>query len=132
MLLRLRTTGSKASHLLDLLIETRDRECEDSRDKIFGILSISFWMDNRKFPYMEADYRKTTTEVYTDFSIFFIKHHGSAFFLSLKKSPSKQPGIPSWAANWTFPWPNLNAVRGIDLWVRSRMSNSKDAGVDIL
>jgi hypothetical protein len=56
VLVRERITAPKASHLLDILIETRHRECSDPRDKIFGVLNIARWMDGGKFQQVGANY----------------------------------------------------------------------------
>lgn len=131
ILLRQRISGPKTSHLLDILIETRHRECGDPRDKIFGVLSIACWMDSGKFPQLKANYENSTYTVYCDFSNFFIQHHGPGFFLSLTKSPRRLRRLPSWAGDWTAPWPNYNAVRGIEFAARSRIANDKDSGGDV-
>lgn len=108
------------SHLLDMLIATRAHTSEDPRDKIFGVLSVAqSWdglmpghhsaaCDADRLPI--ADYTLSTREVFTRYSAFFIREHGLGYFLSLLKSPSEIDGLPSWAADWTVPWPNMKAV----------------------
>lgn len=130
VLLRQRKEGLQRSYLLDILVETRDRECADPRDKIYGVLSISRGMDKGKFPELEAEYNQKTVGVYVFYSSFFIKHHGPGFFLSLIKHPNQLAGLPSWAADWTIPWPNYNAVRGIDFAAASRPANDRDTQVE--
>jgi hypothetical protein len=127
VLVRKNMKDLKRPHLLDVIIETRDREAGDARDKIFGVLSISNLLDRGRFPKLEADYSMTTAEVYVNYSTFFIQHHGPGFFLSLIKSPQKLVGLPSWAADWTVPWPNYNAVCGRDFAAESRSANDKDS-----
>jgi hypothetical protein len=117
----------KKSHLLDILIETRHREAGDPRDKIFGVLSIANYLDKGMFPELSARYTMTTAEVYEYYSTFFIRHHGPGFFLSLIKYPPKIPTLPSWAADWTVPWPNYKAVEGRDFAAASRPSSDKDS-----
>lgn len=118
------------SHLLDVLIETRNREAGDPRDKIFGVLSISNYLDKGLFPELKAEYGMTAPEVYEHYSEKFIKHHGLGFFLSLIKSVPKLRGLPSWAADWTVPWPNYKAVEGRDFAAGSRQSNLGDSQAD--
>ena len=115
----------KKSHLLDILIETRYREAGDPRDKIFGVLSIANYLDKGMFPELRARYTMTTPVVYQYYSVFFIRHHGPGFFLSLIKSPPNIPTLPSWAADWTVPWPNYKAVEGRDFAAASRPSNDR-------
>jgi hypothetical protein len=132
VLLRQRFSGQVTSHLLDILIETRHRECGEPRDKIFGVLSIAQWMDNGRFPHLTANYFSPTSWVYWSFSEFFMEQHGPGFFLSLIKSPQKVEGLPSWAADWTVPWPNYNAVKGVDFAARSRIANEKDGNAKVI
>lgn len=123
------------SHLLDVLIETRGREATDPRDKIFGLLSLADMLDGGQFSsQLKADYNKTAEAVYTEYSEFFIRHHGPAFFLSLIKTPppgERLPGLPSWAANWSAPaWINDEAVRARDYAAVSHtiVYGTKDGG----
>lgn len=117
----------KKSHLLDILIETWHRKAGDPRDKIFGVLSIANYLDKGRFPELRARYWMTTPVVYEYYSAFFIRHHGPTFFLSLIKSPPNLPNVPSWAADWTVPWPNYKAVEGRDFAAASRPSNDRDS-----
>jgi hypothetical protein len=130
VLLRKRVKTIARSHLLDVLIETRNRESGDPRDKIFGVLSISNLLDRGKFQSLEPDYGLTKREVYMHYSQLFIEDHGPGFFLSLIKSPPELEGLPSWAADWTVPWPNYKAVSGKDFAAASRSVGDKDAGVE--
>jgi hypothetical protein len=127
VLVRSAPSYCKKSYLLDILIEARGREAGDPRDKIFAVLGIAKLLDKARFPKLEADYSRATQEVYTYYSSFFIRHHGPSFFPSLVKSRPALPGLPSWAADWTVPWPNYNAVAGRDLAAASRSTNDKDS-----
>ncbi|KLU92887.1 hypothetical protein MAPG_11748 [Magnaporthiopsis poae ATCC 64411] len=129
VLVRAAPRGLGKSYLLDILIETRDRESEDPRDKIFGILSIANLLDRHMDEGLRVDYAETAQEVFTRFSTFFIRHHGPGFFLSLLKSESKLPGLPSWAADWSVPWPNYKAVAGKHLPAATRsVGSDSEAG----
>jgi hypothetical protein len=130
VLVRKRVKGSKRSYLLDILIETRHRGCADPRDKIFGVLSIARGLDKGKFPELKANYGQSAATVYTHYSAFFIQHHGPGFFLSLIKWQPKQKGLPSWAADWSVPWPNYRAVEGRDFPAGSRSANIFDGAVE--
>ncbi|KAL1611955.1 hypothetical protein SLS60_000178 [Paraconiothyrium brasiliense] len=126
VLVRKRVRGSKRSYLLDILIETRNRGCTDPRDKIFGVLSIARGLDKGKFPELKANYGQSASTVFTNYSAFLIRHHGPSFFLSLIKAPPKQEGLPSWAADWSVPWPNYRAIKGRDFPAGSRSANISD------
>ncbi|KAK4031873.1 hypothetical protein C8A01DRAFT_41698 [Parachaetomium inaequale] len=123
------------SCLLDLLIETQDRQCEDPRDKIFAILAIARRLDGAAFTRRDSDisvdYRKSVAEVYTSYSAQFIRRHGPGFFLALIKSRPKVEGLPSWAADWTVPWPDERALAEMGPVSRYRAADEKDEVLDI-
>lgn len=120
LMLRGKIMRPERSHLLDVLIETRDRHCSDPRDKIFGVISIARGLDEGRFPELVANYDLSTAQVYARYSKFFIEQHGLAFFWSLIKSSPVVPNLPSWSADWTVPWPNYKVVRGRHLPAASR------------
>ncbi|KAL1863011.1 hypothetical protein Daus18300_008167 [Diaporthe australafricana] len=127
LMLRKKVMSPDKSHLLDVLIETRDRYCSDPRDKIFGVLSIASGLDEGRFPDLVADYDLSTARVYAEYSAFFIESHGLAFFWSLIKSQPAVPGLPSWSADWTVPWPNYRVVRERHLPATSGKANHLDS-----
>lgn len=117
----------KTSHLLDLLIETRDRYCSDPRDKVFGLLSIANRLDEDRFFYrLSATYDRSVAQVCAYYSKFFIRQHGLAFFWSLIKSSRELPDLPSWSADWSVPWPNYKAVQGRHFPATSRNNGLLD------
>lgn len=128
IVIRKATIFPKRSYLLDILIETKDHAATDPRDKIFAVLSLSHSLDGGSFPELTANYELNTAQVYTKYSAFFIQHHGPGFFLSLIQSPQKLPGLPSWAADWTVPWPNSRVVSLRDLPAVSRRTHEENIG----
>ncbi|VBB81560.1 Putative protein of unknown function [Podospora comata] len=126
--------SSRGSHLLDLLIETRGRQCEDPRDKIFGVLNIAHWLDGvgaGREEFDKVSYFTPVAQVYAGYSALLIRRHGPGFFLSLIKSSPAIKGLPSWAADWTVPWPNSKALQGAaDFPARSRYSSQKDKALE--
>ena len=129
VLVRKTTILPRRSHLLDILIETKTHAAADPRDKIFAVLSLSHRLDGGSFPEHEANYELETVQVYTKYSAFFIQHHGPGFFLALIQSPQNLPGLPSWAADWTVPWPNSRAVSLRDFPAVSRRTYEETSGV---
>lgn len=139
---RAKGAQGRRSHLLDILIETRGRECEDPRDKIFGVLNIARGLDGgdllgdvtagaTKEAETKVSYFDSVAKVYASYSALFIQRHGPGFFLALIKSEStKVKGLPSWAADWTVPWPNQRALQGIDFPARSRAAGEKDKALE--
>ncbi|KAK0736613.1 heterokaryon incompatibility protein-domain-containing protein [Apiosordaria backusii] len=126
--------GSQCSHLLDLLIETKSRQCEDPRDKIFGVLNIAHWLDGVGAGREELDkvsYFSPVAQVYAAYSALLIRRHGPGFFLSLIKSAPAVKGLPSWAADWTVAWPNSKALQGaVNFPARSRFASEKDKALE--
>lgn len=129
VLVRKTTILPRRSHLLDILIETKAHAAADPRDKIFAVLSLSHRLDGGSFPEHEANYELETAQVYTKYSAFFIQHHGPGFFLALIQSPQNLPGLPSWAADWTVPWPNSRAVSLRDFPAVSRRTYEETSGI---
>ncbi|KAE8135976.1 heterokaryon incompatibility protein-domain-containing protein [Aspergillus pseudotamarii] len=128
VVIRKPTIFPKRCYLLDILMETKDHLATDPRDKIFAVLSLSHSLDGGSFPELEANYELNAAQVYTRYSAFFIQHHGPGFFLALIQSPQKLPGLPSWAADWTVPWPNSRAVSLRDLPAVSRRTEEENSG----
>ncbi|KAK4136007.1 hypothetical protein BT67DRAFT_432816 [Trichocladium antarcticum] len=121
------------SHLLDILIVTRTQHCQDPRDRIFGLLNISKWLDHGDMgsnPDPRVSYVDPVATVFASYSAQFIRQHGPGFFLSLIKSRANTPGLPSWAADWTVPWPNQRALAGVDFAARFKAANEKDRVLD--
>lgn len=129
LMLRKKIMRPEKSHLLDVLIETRDRYCSDPRDKIFGVISIARGLDEGRFPELVANYDLSTAQVYARYSKFFIEQHGLAFFWSLIKSAPVVPNLPSWSADWSVPWPNYKVVQGRHLPAASRKIDLLDSTV---
>ncbi|KAK3994388.1 heterokaryon incompatibility protein-domain-containing protein [Cladorrhinum sp. PSN332] len=99
-------SSAPRSHLLDVLLATRNRNATDPRDRIFGILSIAWGMDlPHKFPSLySVDYSLSPERVYTQYSELFILHYGLGFWLALQgwrgnpeddKSQSPSPRKPT-------------------------------------
>lgn len=100
--------------LLDTLIKYRDRDATDMRDKVYGLLSLC------GHPGFEADYHKTTTQVYCDVLRYIIEKDQNLDVLSaiapIGSSPDgrkqEQQSWLLWAQNivkvsltFTVSWP---------------------------
>jgi hypothetical protein len=127
-------TDPRELRLLDLLIQTRNHQCEDRWDRVYGILSIARRLHNDSSisAYLLAnfDHRVSVGGIYVALSAHLIKQHGPGFFLALIKSPQRVSGLPSWAADWTVPWPNTRALAFVDSAAQSRTTNEKDGVVN--
>jgi hypothetical protein len=117
----------KRPHLLDILVQTQSFQCEDPRDKIFAVLNLAKRLDGGSASSgLKVDYESPVARVYATYSAQLITWHGPGFFLALIKSSPNVEGLPSWAADWTVPWPNQRAVAGIRSVGKIRGADSKD------
>ncbi|KAK3899949.1 hypothetical protein C8A05DRAFT_36426 [Staphylotrichum tortipilum] len=120
--------GLKRSHLLEVLLETQHRQCQDPRDKIYGVLALVERLDGgARMSKVKVGYDKSLAEIYSAYSAQFIRWHGPGFFLSLVKSPPNLKDLPSWSADWTVQWPNQRALGGRTYSARSRTGDGKDS-----
>jgi len=120
--------GLKRSHLLDILIETRHRQCQDPRDRIYGVLALAQRLDGGAvMSRVKINYGNSLATVYSAYSAQFIRWHGPGFFLSLIKSPPTLKGLPSWSADWTALWPNQRALGDRAYAARSRTGDGTDS-----
>ncbi|KAL1842173.1 hypothetical protein VTJ49DRAFT_5946 [Mycothermus thermophilus] len=123
------------SCLLDVLLATRSWQAADPRDAVFVAPRLSESLDRGvPAPARAAcmiDYRAPLVKVYAALSARLIKTHGPGLFLSMLKSPPDIKGLPSWAADWTVPWPDRRALAGIPADVcRFRTADARDEVVD--
>ncbi|KAK8054545.1 hypothetical protein PG994_009612 [Apiospora phragmitis] len=131
----------RCSPLLDILVATRDRQAQDPRDQIFGVLSLAKGLEAAAglgtlllsaapgLSKPKADYTMDVAQVYTRYSEFLLETHGVGFFLVLLLPRTRKVGprdsdddnamakLPSWAADWSggSRWMNARAVRGYEL-----------------
>ncbi|KAK3305610.1 heterokaryon incompatibility protein-domain-containing protein [Chaetomium strumarium] len=122
--------GPRRPQLLDLLIQTRNHQCEDPRERVYGILSIAMLLHGSSSTsaglLANIDHRVSVSGIYAALSAQLIKQYGPGFFLALIKSPQRVSGLPSWAADWTAPWPNARALAFMDCGAQPRFANEKD------
>ena len=108
--------------LLDI-IDSTDSQCSDSRDQVYGLLSLS--NDDTNDVDLTADYAKSTSEVYTDFAKAYlvmkeirVLNHAGWQRISQERSrigsaethtstSSLHENMPSWVPDWRVPRPYL-------------------------
>ncbi|KAK4184553.1 heterokaryon incompatibility protein-domain-containing protein [Podospora australis] len=106
-----RICGNNTIRLLDLLVATRNLECDDPRDRIYALLGIARWLDdggsNGEIG-QEINYTHSAAQVYATYSARFIRQYGPGFLLGLidrnHSVSSKIKGLPSWAADFSVPY----------------------------
>ncbi|KAH6614408.1 hypothetical protein B0J18DRAFT_469523 [Chaetomium sp. MPI-SDFR-AT-0129] len=115
--------------LLNILIGTRELKYNDPRDKAFAALNIARRINNNESrePYtgLTIDYNKSVADVFGSLSAHLIQQYGPGFFFALNKSPPKIENLPSWAADWSVPWPNDRALSNVDPSVYSQVLDEK-------
>ena len=96
----------------DLLILTRSFDCQDERDRIYGLLGLPFNRGSSSdlSPFIIPDYAKTTIEVYQEVAIKIFRDSGGLRLLSSIQRPSPHAlnydtfddNAPSWIPQWSF------------------------------
>lgn len=98
-----------------LLILTRSFDCQDDRDRIYGLIGLPFSRSSPSAghsPFIIPDYSKTTAEVYLEVATKLLRESHSLRLLSSVQRPSPRsrpekhgtfsPETPSWVPQWTF------------------------------
>lgn len=112
--------------LLDLLWNTQHRKATDPRDRVFALLGLHTDLSNHELSF-EANYRKSTIEVYQDLARFSISHLPRLDVLSyvFHVDSLLTSGSPSWCPRW-----DRNTVWGQPLSVRGfKASAGKEASL---
>ncbi|KAG7293453.1 hypothetical protein NEMBOFW57_003504 [Staphylotrichum longicolle] len=89
--------------IVDVLLSVRHRHCTDSRDKIFGVLSLV--RDWGSWKPLKADYAKAALQVFIEFAAQMLRsreYGPKALLLATGAGyPSRAlTGLPSWAPDW--------------------------------
>lgn len=98
---RTRFQSQKRPHLHTVLLQHRSSHATDSRDKVFGLLSLA---DQRNVAAVgiQADYSRTSNELFTTISRSLLK---SGNLGALKAAGiydhASIPGVPSWVTDWS-------------------------------
>jgi hypothetical protein len=93
-------TPSQRPTLLKMLSGVKERQCCDSRDRLYALGGIC--ADPDMLPY-KADYEKSPPTVYSDFAMHYIQHRGIYDLIpTCSVSPRRMPGLPSWVPD--FVW----------------------------
>jgi len=84
--------------LTRMLHRTREAKCTDARDKLFGLLGIANEGSDAVF---QADYSKTTDEVYTHLTRQLILRDQHLDILGAVGPEQLDTGFPSWVPAWS-------------------------------
>lgn len=87
--------------LLQLLIDTRNSDCADPRDRVYGLVGLVHLDEAKLFP---VDYSLPVQQVYTGLAAYWAqksKNSPSFEFISFAQSEKKIPGLPSWVPDWS-------------------------------
>ncbi|KAL8848583.1 MAG: hypothetical protein Q9221_006416 [Calogaya cf. arnoldii] len=86
--------------LKEILERTKDAQCSDQRDKIYGLLNLV--AESQKFG-IQPDYTKTTVEVFRDLMLTSIFEYHDLTFLSRCGLQDERGKLPSWVPDWSVP-----------------------------
>lgn len=87
--------------LLQLLINTRNSDCADQRDRVYGLVGLVHPDEAKLLP---VDYSLTVQQVYTGLAAYWAQRpqdSPSFGFLSFAQSEKKISGLPSWVPDWS-------------------------------
>ncbi|KAI1132662.1 heterokaryon incompatibility protein-domain-containing protein [Nemania abortiva] len=88
------------SKLLDLIVDTRRFSCTESRDKIYGLLGITYQSINNK--YITPNYSLSVEEVFKSFVLWEVLTNSSLRVLGLNSDKASTTySLPSWAPDFT-------------------------------
>ena len=101
-LMRLRKQRTTTSHPLILAHVNRDRNCKDSRDKVYAILGMSHPEFSK---IIVPDYAKPVRDVYVEFASLCLTRRYGLLALSMAGMESVNTDIvlPTWVPNWRDP-----------------------------
>jgi hypothetical protein len=86
--------------LLSLLEEYREKQCNDHRDKLFGLLGLA--TDDQAVSLgILINYQQTTTEAYAEFAKAVIERDNDFNIFRCLAFPSSHKDLPTWAPDWS-------------------------------
>lgn len=89
------------SSLANILQKTKDCQYSDPRDRVFAILNLTHRYDVTG---LEADYSKSTEEVFQSVILNYLSTRGTLDILShCELKEPKAIKVPSWVPDWTVP-----------------------------
>jgi hypothetical protein len=96
-------------NFLSVAYSFRNRQASDPRDKLFALLSLVPPHDQDLVrPYYSADLQY----LYTDFTIAYIRRHGSLEPLSFILDNEPNADLPSWVPDWRLPIHDISSQSG--------------------
>lgn len=82
--------------LLRLLVDTKESESSDPRDKIFALLGLM--KDYQTNSALVADYELTYAQICTGLATYYLQHPGFHYIICLRGTHLST--LPSWVPNW--------------------------------
>ncbi|KAI9157921.1 heterokaryon incompatibility protein-domain-containing protein [Paramyrothecium foliicola] len=97
------TTEASARYLMQLLGQFRYCQATDDRDQIYALLGLAFRSDETVAgqQLLVPDYSKPTSYVYSELVRLLVTSTDRLDILRYCEGYSQQPGLPSWAPDWT-------------------------------
>jgi len=90
----------RGTPLLEVLMTFRARECEDPRDKIYGLPGLVYSEERST---IQPNYARSPKDVYFDILLASIRFMGSLNILSCKTaSPTSGLNLPNFVPDWTI------------------------------
>lgn len=86
--------------LRTVLRRTKDAQCSDQRDRIYGVLNL---VQEQERLGIQPDYGKSLVEVYRGLMVTSIFEHGDMSLLACCELQDERGAMPSWVPNWSVP-----------------------------
>ncbi|RDW81907.1 hypothetical protein BP6252_03019 [Coleophoma cylindrospora] len=96
-LIRLAWGNHKRQALRDLVVECRYRHSSDPRDKIYALQGL---MGDPLTPYLEPDYHKPISEVFSNTALHIITQDSSLNHICGQQAEKRRAGLPSWVPDY--------------------------------
>lgn len=97
---RRQLNGLKSFSIKELFTNFQKRHCSDPRDMVFGLLGLTDTDEG----IIKPDYRKSVSEVYTDFASSYIRTCRQIDII-LPRRKRARSDLPSWVPDWSQPFP---------------------------
>ncbi|TVY17500.1 Heterokaryon incompatibility protein 6, OR allele [Lachnellula arida] len=102
--MKMACTSNSARDLFSLLIISRNAQCYDSRDKIYGLLGVCSKRDSSAVRTSYApDF--TAAQLYQDMAVYYLStgSHGGLLTIVLTSVDHDSSDLPSWVPDWRRP-----------------------------
>lgn len=118
--------SNKQDKLVRVMERTKDAQCSDPRDRIYGILHL---LEESERLETKSDYTKTTVEVYRDLMIRSFSQTDELSLLSCCELSDELNQLPSWVPKWSHRRKCCAIPRASACWASKSYARYDDCGL---